>query len=100
MIRAVAWTSDDGVKVARYAPAGRADLVGTLSLDCATLHPGLFSYPPSGRKCAGSASAVAHPATRSCAQAPIGFTLGSAKFIGPGVGLCADTARPVVSLVT
>ena len=35
--------------VVRSTPTGRADSFGALSPDCATLHPGLFSSPPSGR---------------------------------------------------
>src|SRR5271157_3057905 len=34
----------------RSTPTGRVNLLATPSPDCATLHPGLFSTPPSGRR--------------------------------------------------
>jgi hypothetical protein len=35
----------------RRGPTGREDAIGAFPPDSATLHPGLFSFPPSGRKC-------------------------------------------------
>jgi hypothetical protein len=41
---------DDGMKW--LVPRLRGgDAIGTLSPDFATLHPGLFSFSPSGREC-------------------------------------------------
>jgi hypothetical protein len=44
---------DRGVMAVGTAPTGRRDSLGPLSQDSALLHPGLFSTPPSGRRCGG-----------------------------------------------
>src|SRR5208337_190958 len=43
----------------RSTPTGRVNLLVTPSPDCATLHPGLFSTPPSGRRHSGSLAQAA-----------------------------------------
>jgi hypothetical protein len=39
----------NGEEIFAALPTGRENIIGILSQDCATLRPGLFSSPPSGR---------------------------------------------------
>jgi hypothetical protein len=49
------------------APTGRTTLLGGHSPDCAALHPGLFSFSPSGRKGSELRFIVSHPFAK-CAK--------------------------------
>jgi hypothetical protein len=64
-----------GTRSIHSAPTGRTTLLGGHSPDCATLHPGLFSFPPSGRKGSELRFIVSHISESRCVGSRTGAML-------------------------